>query len=309
MTSTSVPPDAPPSYDAAATAPARAGGANPNSASSTPSRRPSLIPAQDRRSMEDLGRPLPQGWVRQYDPRNRHHFYVDTTVNPPRSIWEHPLDDEQYKNAHRGKGSKEPEVLASKRLSGYHTVDETTDEEGSRADPNAGPSASASGTRQHETMGSHSANQDAQSGSKPAATGVKKFGQTMKNKMTGTTHAERVEKRRKQREAEEEAYRQHQAIRAALHRAAQTGQPQLLGRDQRGRDIFAQPPPSMDPYAAPSLGYTPYQTETAYPYGPGTYAAPYGPYRRRPGYGYGGGMGLPIAGGLMGGLLLGGLLF
>ncbi|CEH11976.1 WW domain [Ceraceosorus bombacis] len=253
MTPTSVPSDAPPSYDAAATAPARAGSANPNNPSSTPSRRPSLIPAEDRRSMEDLGRPLPEGWVRQYDPRNQHHFYVDTTVNPPRSIWEHPLDDEQY--------------------------------------------------------ASHAGNEDVQSGSKPAATGVKKFGQTMKNKMTGTTHAERVEKRRKQREAEEEAYRQHQAIRAALHRAAQTGQPQLLGRDQRGRDIFAQPPPSMDPYAGPCLGYTPYQTETAYPYGPGSYAAPYGPYRRRPGYAYGGGMGLPIAGGLMGGLLLGGLLF
>ncbi|ERF70944.1 hypothetical protein EPUS_06729 [Endocarpon pusillum Z07020] len=54
------------------------------------------IPALHRRSMEDEARPLPPGWVRQYDAKEGHQFFVDTNANPPRSIWHHPYDDEQY---------------------------------------------------------------------------------------------------------------------------------------------------------------------------------------------------------------------
>lgn len=46
----------------------------------------SNIPPHDRRSMEDENRDLPTGWVRTYDPKNSHQFFVDTTSNPPRSI-------------------------------------------------------------------------------------------------------------------------------------------------------------------------------------------------------------------------------
>ncbi|KAG8905435.1 hypothetical protein FRB99_008981 [Tulasnella sp. 403] len=49
-----------------------------------------------RRSMEHEERPLPDGWVRQFDPVSQHHFYVDTKANPPRSIWDHPLEDPTY---------------------------------------------------------------------------------------------------------------------------------------------------------------------------------------------------------------------
>ena len=54
------------------------------------------IPADRRRSMEDEHRSLPRGWVRQYDDRNHHQFFVDTNADPPRSIWHHPYDDEDY---------------------------------------------------------------------------------------------------------------------------------------------------------------------------------------------------------------------
>lgn len=92
-------------------------------------------------------------------------------------------------------------------------------------------------------------------------------------------------------------------------RATQTGQPQLVGKDRQGREIFAQPPPPNTPYAGAQIGYGPYQTAPTYPYESGAYPAPYGAYNRRPGTGYGGGMGLPIMGGLAGGMLLRGLLF
>ncbi|KAL8873983.1 MAG: hypothetical protein Q9198_006948, partial [Flavoplaca austrocitrina] len=31
-----------------------------------------------------------------YDPENDHQFFVDTTREPPRSIWHHPYDDDEY---------------------------------------------------------------------------------------------------------------------------------------------------------------------------------------------------------------------
>ncbi|KAG8974043.1 hypothetical protein FRC05_007959 [Tulasnella sp. 425] len=37
-------------------------------------------------------RPLPPGWIRRWDSGTENYFYVDTTANPPRSVWEHPDD-------------------------------------------------------------------------------------------------------------------------------------------------------------------------------------------------------------------------
>ncbi|KAG8995261.1 hypothetical protein FRB94_009311 [Tulasnella sp. JGI-2019a] len=56
-----------------------------------------------RLSMEDEHRPLPEGWIRQLDPSSAHHFYVDTTATPPRSIWVHPYDDPQWRQEQRGR--------------------------------------------------------------------------------------------------------------------------------------------------------------------------------------------------------------
>ncbi|KAJ7071157.1 hypothetical protein C8F01DRAFT_418661 [Mycena amicta] len=44
--------------------------------------------------------PLPVGWIEQVDSNSGHTFYVDTLAKPPRSIWVHPLEDEQYLREH-----------------------------------------------------------------------------------------------------------------------------------------------------------------------------------------------------------------
>jgi len=61
------------------------------------------VPALDndkRRSMELEERPLPEGWIRQFDATSQHHYYVDTRTSPPRSIWNHPLEDDEYLDSH-----------------------------------------------------------------------------------------------------------------------------------------------------------------------------------------------------------------
>jgi len=35
-------------------------------------------------------RPLPAGWIEQYDPNYKTWFYVDTGARPPMSSWQHP---------------------------------------------------------------------------------------------------------------------------------------------------------------------------------------------------------------------------
>ncbi|UZJ53154.1 hypothetical protein CBS101457_002474 [Exobasidium rhododendri] len=266
--------DAPPSYSKSE------GTSQKKVPSSTAHDTTNGIPDQERRSMEDLTRPLPEGWIRQFDSKSHHHFYVNTRETPPRSIWQHPSDENPFEN-NKGGGSGERERHQQNK---QYELDSTTDEEGAH-----------------------------QSSSTSNPKGIKKLGQTMKNKMTNSTHAERVAKRKQQREIERKAYEQHQEIRNLLSKATQTGEPQLVGKDKSGRDIYAQPPPTMDPYAGAQLGYTPYQTPNQY--GGYGYSAPGGMYGRRGygggGYGYGGGMGMPMmmGGGLAGGMLMGGLLF
>ncbi|KAK7059102.1 hypothetical protein VNI00_001727 [Paramarasmius palmivorus] len=43
--------------------------------------------------------PLPDGWIKQAH-ESGHPYYVDTRANPPRSIWVHPYEDEQYLSEH-----------------------------------------------------------------------------------------------------------------------------------------------------------------------------------------------------------------
>lgn len=134
----------------------------------------------------------------------------------------------------------------------------------------------------------------------------------MKDKLTGTTHEEREKQRAKKAEEERRAYQAHLAFRQAMARASQTGQPQHIGKDKQGHDVFIEPP------QGPGAGYNmqPGAYQQYNPYANGPYRDPnarfirpnYG-YDRPPGYGpYSGlGLGLPLA--LGGGFLLGGLLF
>ena len=291
------PNEAPPSYEQVS------GCSRPAAATTTTGQSSSHlgVPAhQDeaaaRKSLEDMLRPLPKGWIRQYDPSSHHNFFVDTLANPPRSIWVHPFDDEQYQREHPDEIKRERE-----RLEREHMVHADTDDE-----EDGHHHSSSSKDKDHHHHGGSSSSAAAGGSSSTQPKGLKKFGRSLKDKMTNSTHEEREAKRAAQREAERRAMQQHQMIRQALMTATQTGQPQLVGRDKQGRDIYAQPPPPGAYGYGATLGYGPYQTLDG-PYGAyGPYSRPMGPYSRP--YG-GGGMGFPILGGLAGGMLLGGLLF
>lgn len=301
MPNQSNPSDAPPSYAQATGSSQGASSTDPSGHLGIPSSRNS-IPVSARRSMEDENRPLPKGWIRQFDATHEHQFFVDTTKEPPRSIWHHPYDDDEYlatlspEKRERIEASKKgPNRRDTETMSTDGSVDgdihdskydATTTSKPAHQNPNAGEGSSAQAGQQ-----------------KP------KFGRRLKDKLTGMTHEQRVAEREQRAREEEEQYRQYLAMRGAMKRAYQTGEPQLLGKDRDGRDIYVEPP---GPYGAP-LGYR--NNVYVSPYGQGPYAnpntrfvRPANAYSRPYGGGYGGGLGLPIAGGIAGGLLLGGLL-
>ena len=238
-------------------------------------------------------RPLPEGWVRSFDPKTNHQFFVDTSKEPPRSIWHHPYDDDEYMGS---LPEKERQRILEEQRNAKAKKSEDADEKdagsGEHLRPHAGGGASASSTSL---------------GTSAAPTGLHKFGRKLKDKVTGSTHAEREARRAREAAEEEEAYKLHLAYREAMNRAVQTGEPQFLGKDRQGKDVYIEPP--NGPAAPPgAYGYNPYAN------GPYTnpnarFIRPDYPYNRPYGSGYGGGYGLPLAGGLLGGALLGSLLF
>uniref|UniRef100_A0A0K3C3I9 FGENESH: predicted gene_1.20 protein n=1 Tax=Rhodotorula toruloides TaxID=5286 RepID=A0A0K3C3I9_RHOTO len=46
-------------------------------------------------------RPLPDGWIQQFDHNHQRAYWVDTKTTPTRSIWTHPLDDPDYQASQR----------------------------------------------------------------------------------------------------------------------------------------------------------------------------------------------------------------
>lgn len=259
------------------------------------------IPSSYRRSMEDENRPLPKGWVRSFDPTNHHQFFVDTTKDPPRSVWVHPYDDEEYlsslssddrerieqESMNRGHPPSKADIMAA------HTDDE---DEG------------------HPPIGELPPRPD-----KGKGKDGRSFGRKFKDKVTGSTHEEREADRKRRAEEERKLYQQHLAFRRAMGEAARTGKPQLVGKDSDGKDIYVEPPaPPSGPYGYGGGGYPgngygrggygvdPYRGGV-YSTPDARYIRPPNPYSRPQGYGYGGGYGLPlgIGGGLLGGLLIG----
>ena len=247
--------------------------------------------------MEDEIRNLPPGWIRQYDAKSDHHFYVDTKAHPPRSIWHHPYDDDTYLKSLSAEERERIEELHRLPPSREDIINAESDTENPNSEfpqelpprPNKnGPDANPHG--------------------------LKKYGRKLKDKLTDTTHEQREAERRLHEQQEEEMYRRHQVVRQAMQAAWETGQPQLLGKDNEGRDVYIEPPRSsqFNQFNQSGYGVNPY---AGGPYSqPNTrfipYPEPQYPYTGRPyGYGYGYGMGLPLMGGLAGGALLGGLLF
>jgi len=263
------------------------------------------IPPEARRSMEDEQRPLPKGWTRQYDPETKHQFFVDTTQEPPRSIWTHPYDDTAYLST--------LPVEERNRVLGLHSVPSHADIEAESTDEDD--------DNEHD-HGHHT--DRATDPDRSGANKEKKLGRRLKDKLTGSTHEEREAKRRKRAAEERRAYEVHNAMRNAMSQAMQTGQPVRAMRDKDGHDIYVEPP---DGYSRPQQAQYDNQGRTINPYGGNPYNDPNARFIRPPppyqrgygygggyggyggGYGYGGGFGMPMMGGLAGGLLLGGLLF
>ncbi|KAL4069725.1 hypothetical protein V8B97DRAFT_621927 [Scleroderma yunnanense] len=48
--------------------------------------------------------PLPEGWIKRYDPIHNHHYWVDTSGVPPRTTWVHPYEIEQSPLNHADTG-------------------------------------------------------------------------------------------------------------------------------------------------------------------------------------------------------------
>lgn len=263
------------------------------------------MPASARRSMEDEARSLPKGWVRSYDPESHHQFFVDTTKDPPRSIWVHPYDDDEYLGS-----------LSSEER-------ERIEEESMRHPPDSQPSKA-------DIMHDHTDEDDVPNELPPRpqapetqGKGKKSLGRRVKDKLTGSTHEEREQERARREQKERELYQRHLAIRDAMNKALQTGEPQLIGRDRDGQDVWLQPPQYRGSSQYPGgYGVSPYGSGGMGGFGggmygggmyapPGMYRRPGMPYGRPYGRGYGGGYGMPLAlgGGLLGGALLGGAMF
>lgn len=264
--------------------------------------------------MEDSARALPEGWVRQYDPQTHHQFFVDTRATPPRSIWHHPHDDEQYLAS-----LPDHERERIKSLQRVHSLAdieaESSDDDTARSH---GQGASAATQQQQQQPQPGLLETGPERLSKP-----EKFGRKLKDKLTGSSHQERATRRQQRAEAERQAYYQHQHIRRQVGLAVETGEPQLLGKDGEGREVWVEPP-----QGAPGLRGRP-NAYVVNPWnrggyfggppgmmaGPGNmYARPVGPYSRPygrggNGYGYGGGLGMAPLLGLGVGLGVGGLLF
>ncbi|KAK3352086.1 hypothetical protein B0H65DRAFT_459900 [Neurospora tetraspora] len=304
------------------------------------------IPTPTRLSMEDELRPLPEGWVRTYDPETNHQFFVDTKADPIRSIWHHPYDDEHFLNSlppaerdrieqlkHRNPGPDSHSRPGSSRGAGSRAHSPQPP----RSPRRAGAHADAHPQRtQQQQQHDHDEEQ-------------KTLGRKLKDALTGTTHSERVEARAAREEAEREALQQHLLLRRAMQKAMETSRPQLLGKDDNGVDLYLEPPGHMFPGVAGVKPLTPWLSEVFYerdrsngnvrqpgppgrylrpegsmygfgygggydcgpsPMGGGRYARPQGPYARpmRPVV-YGGGLGLPLMAPMLGGVMLGSLMF
>ena len=284
-TTDTIPDEAPPSYDAATSSNTTT---HPSPSHLSPHQNQHGIPPEYRRSMEDEGRPLPSGWLRQFDSEHHHQFFVDTNRDPPRSIWQHPYDDEEYLN------SLDPQ--ARHRVKNLLKVP-------SQADIEAMSSDDEDHHHAHQSPAHGQPNTAA-----AAATPQEKpsFGRKLKDKLTNTTHEQREAQRQQRIRAEQQAYERHRQLRQAMSRAIDTGQPQHIGKDRDGRDLYIEPPqrgPGMMQPGGGGYGYNPY-SNGPYASPNARYLRPAYPYGRPYGRGYGGGYGLRLAGGMLGGMLL-----
>jgi hypothetical protein len=220
-----------------------------------------------------------------------YNLKVDTKADPPRAIWTHPYEDEQYLREHpevrekvsslaQQQGSKDSSNTKPSRRHSYNGHDSTS------MVPDEPPTSPDSSKKGKEKRGFFGKLKDKAIGTKEEREAYKKEQARIEN--------ERQRQRAEMVRAQRALYAQQQA-RFAQERAQQQAlynQQYPSGSSYQGRGRYG--PPPGNPYAG---------------YGPG-----YG----GPGYGYdnyptqrqqrGGSSALPLLGALAGGLLLGDIL-
>ncbi|KAF8481077.1 hypothetical protein DFH94DRAFT_737849 [Russula ochroleuca] len=240
-------------------------------------------------SSEEL--PLPYGWVQEFDPNTNHPFWVDTKADPPRAIWTHPYDDDQYLQEH-------PEVREK--------VSSAKQQE-SKDSPSSKP-------RRHSFNGQDSGSMvpnDDEASPNSKGKGKRGFFGKLKDKAIGTKEERDAYKREQERIEMERRQRHAEMITAQRARYAQEqalyNQGQYRGGPLGGSSRQRYGPPAGNPYT-----YGPeYGSGYGYGYGYDDYGGYGGGGNRRGRRGMGGGGlggGLPILGALAGGLLLGDIL-
>ncbi|VBB76547.1 Putative protein of unknown function [Podospora comata] len=222
------------------------------------------IPMQARRSMEDELRPVPSGWVREFDPDTHHQFFVDTNYNPnPRSIWHHPHDDSEFLSSLNEAEKDKVRLQISETVldSADDLSDEPTDDSGSDS-------------KSSDTSGKRS------------------LARKLKDTLTGTTHDERVSARAERALKEKEMYRQHRILRRGMATAMHTSRPAFLGKDENRTHMYLEAPGHTFPGVADAKPISPYLDEIIYDESEYGYSKPKGRYLRPGskmyGFGYGG---------------------
>ncbi|WRT68629.1 uncharacterized protein IL334_005607 [Kwoniella shivajii] len=241
---------------------------------------------ETRRSMDDEQRDLPDGWVRCFDPKSQHAFYVDEKTK--RSSWLHPYDDPEFlrtlpKTHPAHPESKEAQAIR-KRSEDEKIIQEKYKETRKTKDGREGIS-------QNATKSSGGGDE-------------RNWFQKKKDKMIGTKE-ERAQAKENKRKIRAEQQRKMAEAEAAYTKRRQELIQQRLN-DPNIRRMYASDPYA---YAAPASPFVRSSGMYGSPFGYG-YGGGYG----RRGYGYGGygggmGMGMPLmlggGAGLLGGMMLG----
>jgi len=223
--------------------------------------------------------PLPFGWVKEVDQSTGRPFYVDTKATPPRSIWTHPYEDDEYLKAHPDVREK----IKTDRFGG--------------SDSDLPPPSFEESQRRHSGEGRSSGHQSRPT-SMPVAGSSKPRGTigALKDQIFGTKEERKADKlRRKEqdrlrREARQQQIQQENLARQQYYASQQS----QCGYDRGFGGGYDR---------GFGGGYDPrfgggYDRFGGGGYGGGGFAS----NSRRRG---GGGIGLPLLGGLAGGLLLG----
>ncbi|KAG1817782.1 hypothetical protein EV424DRAFT_1472848 [Suillus variegatus] len=230
--------------------------------------------------------PLPDGWIQEYDPQQKHPFWVNTTAKPPRAIWVHPYEDEQFL-------SENPDIKAKVEKLKGESLDDPPPYEKRRHSFSGGEAASPLHTNAKSSGSAASPSIDERNEERKRGM----FGK-LKDKAIGTKEEREAHKKQKAEERAREEELRHEARRRNLEERAAYMQ-QHGGYPPYGGYGYPD-------YSGGSYGQSRYGPPAGDPYGynDGRYGRASGNRRG----GFGGGMALPLLGGLAGGLLLGDML-